>query len=270
MVAADQLGEPHVRDVHVAGASIRVAELGSGPVLLLINGIGARLESWRPLVHRLARHRRVVMFDAPGTGESAALPRPVRMPELARLVGELLDVIGERRVDVLGYSWGGQLAQQFARDAADRVRRLILVSTTPGLGGRPPSLAAALAVSTPLYILSRPYAAAAALTVYGGNVSSHRARRELTRWLNEPRRPYGYACQLYATTGWTSLPWLHRIAHPTLVISGNDDPLVPQRNARLLAAGIPKARLKLLSDAGHLWVLECADESAAMIERFLR
>ena len=93
------------------------------------------------------------MFDAPGAGGSPTPRRPLRMPDLARLAVSLLDELGVGRADVLGYSWGGVVAQQLARDAPERVRRLVLVSTTPGLGGTPPSLAATVLLSTPLSFL---------------------------------------------------------------------------------------------------------------------
>jgi pimeloyl-ACP methyl ester carboxylesterase len=65
------------------------------------------------------------------------------------------------------------------------------------------------------------------------------------------------------------LPWLARITAPTLVISGAADPLVPVENARLLANRIPGARLSIVADGGHLWLLEHAKTAAALIDEFL-
>lgn len=206
----------------------------------MLNGIGSRMEVWQPLAHRLAAERDVVLVDAPGTGDSPVPRRPRRMPDLAGLVAGLLDVFRLERVDVLGYSWGGLLAQQFARDEPARVRRLVLASTTPGLGGFPPG----------------PWAMLPALSL-------------TTVLLRQHTRPLGYAAQLYAYTGWTSLPWLHRVPHRTLVVGGRKDPLVPVQNLRLLASRLPHARLEILPDAGHLWLLERPDRGAAIISDFL-
>jgi pimeloyl-ACP methyl ester carboxylesterase len=79
----------------------------------------------------------------------------------------------------------------------------------------------------------------------------------------------GYAHQLYAGLGWTSVLWLHRIAAPTLVLAGDDDPIVPAANGRLLASRIPDARLHIVRGGGHLFLLEQADEAGSVIADFL-
>jgi pimeloyl-ACP methyl ester carboxylesterase len=78
----------------------------------------------------------------------------------------------------------------------------------------------------------------------------------------------GYAYQLLAMTGWTSLPWLWRLQQPTLVMAGTDDPLVPMANAYLLTAMIPNSRLETIDD-GHLFLVTRPKESAAVIHGFL-
>jgi poly(3-hydroxyoctanoate) depolymerase len=89
---------------------------------------------WAPFA-RLVGDRELIAFDPPGAGLSQRPRRPLRMQGPARVVRELLDVLGLERVDVLGYSFGGALAQELARRAPDRVRRLLLCATAPGLGG---------------------------------------------------------------------------------------------------------------------------------------
>jgi poly(3-hydroxyalkanoate) depolymerase len=263
--------QPRPRTVEVGNASLRVAEIGSGPPLLLIHGIGANLAMWRPLATQLFEHRRLIMFDAPGTGGSPRPGRPLRMPGLARLLGDLLDELGYVRVDVLGYSWGGTLAQQFAHDSPDRVRRLVLASTAPGLGGRPPSLAVMALMSSPLRYVSESYLSWTAPMIYGGETRLGGIEEQKLKqaWLAQPPSQLGYALQMYAISGWTSLPWLHKIRQPTLIISGADDPLVPLKNAHLLADRIPHATLHIVSGGGHLWMLEHADRSTALVNEFL-
>jgi pimeloyl-ACP methyl ester carboxylesterase len=75
--------------------------------------------------------------------------------------------------------------------------------------------------------------------------------------------------QLYAITGWSSMPWLHTLRQPTLVISGDDDPIIPLINGRILAWRIPDARLHVVRGGGHLFILERPAEIAGMITDFL-
>lgn len=263
--------QPRVRDVALSRATLRIAEAGSGPPLLLVNGIGAGFQTWRPLARRLSQRRRLIMLNEPAVGGWRQRGRPLRMPGLARLVVELCDVLGETQIDVLGYSWGGALAQQLAHLAPQRVRRLILASTSPGLGGRLPSPGVLALICSPWPYLSRTYLNTIAPVVYGGEWGrgTGPAQREFGRWMGYSPNLIDSYLQLYAISWWTSLPWLHRITAPTLVVSGAADPLVPVPNARLLAGQIPHARLELVPDGGHLWLLEHPEASARLIDGFL-
>ena len=113
--------------VTAAGLRLRVGRHGAGRPLLLITGIGANLDMWAPFA-RLVGDRELIAFDPPGAGLSQRPRRPLGMRGLAGVVRELLDALGLERVDVLGYSFGGALAQELAHRAPDRVRRLVLLS----------------------------------------------------------------------------------------------------------------------------------------------
>jgi pimeloyl-ACP methyl ester carboxylesterase len=125
---------PPERRLRVGSATHRVATWGQGPPLLLLNGIGGNIEMWEALALRLPG-RQLIMIAMPGTGGSPALRLPLRMSGYATLVIGVLDQLGIERTDVLGYSWGGALAQQPAHHAPGRVRALVLAATVPGLGG---------------------------------------------------------------------------------------------------------------------------------------
>jgi len=134
------------RNVAVLGQQIRVrVRAGHGVPLVLCNGIGASLEVLDPLVAHLDRDTTVVRFDVPGTGVSADSPMPYGFPYLAAVLSRLLKRLGlSGPVDVLGFSWGGALAQQFAFQNPVRCRRLILVATATGalmVPGKPSVLA---------------------------------------------------------------------------------------------------------------------------------
>jgi poly(3-hydroxyoctanoate) depolymerase len=257
--------------VAVDGTAVEVTIRGRGAPLLLINGIGGHTAMWGPLADHLSHTRQLLMFDAPGAGGTKPLPRPQRMPGLARFIVRLLEELELDRVDVLGYSWGGALAQQVAHDFASRVRKLVLVATVPGIGGRPPALRVAAAMLSPARFTSREKASAAAAELYGGDYrhAGHLRRSALRAWNANPPTARGYSQQLYAITGWTSLPWLHRIRAATLIIGGDDDPLAPAFNSRLMARLIRRCRLHEVAGGGHLWLLDHPRVSAAIIEEFL-
>ena len=111
--------------MNAAGLRLRVSRTGQGHPLLLITGIGANLDMWAPF-ERLVTDRELIAFDTPGVGLSQRPRAPLRMHQLARVVRELMDVLALERADVLGYSFGGALAQELARRSPERVRRLIL------------------------------------------------------------------------------------------------------------------------------------------------
>lgn len=256
----------HQRSVLVGGATLRVATCGRGPPLLLLNGIGGNVEMWQPVVDRIAG-RRLVMLDMPGTGGSPALRVPRRMSAYAELVVGVLDELGIERADVLGYSWGGALAQQLARTAPGRVRSLVLAATMPGVGGRPPAPWVVALMATPARYYSRTCLRLVSPLVFGSapaaaDSASGEARRR------RPPSLLGYAQQLYALSGWSSRPWLARLDVPVLVLVGARDPLVPPRNGEILSRSIPGAQLRVV-DGGHLFLLEQPEEGCLAIQKFL-
>ena len=106
----------------VGGQKVRVGiRRGERPPLLVFNGIGASIELIEPFIDALEGPE-VVIFDVPGVGGSPTPRLPYRQWTLARLSARLLDQLGYEQVDVLGVSWGGALAQQFAFQHAQRCR----------------------------------------------------------------------------------------------------------------------------------------------------
>jgi poly(3-hydroxyoctanoate) depolymerase len=271
-VSAPSPDQPTIRFVDVDGIRLRTSVRGCGPPLLLVTGLGASLELARPFEQELtARGVQTVAFDAPGIGESTAYSLPRRMPGIARTIEAMLDALGYDRVDVLGVSLGGVVAQQLAHQAPRRVRRLVLAATGPGLGGVPGSPRVLLALATPRRYYQPDYYRRIAGRVYGGQ-----ARRDPDALLHGSparfvERPSvrGYLGQMYAIAGWTSLPWLHRLRQPTLVMAGDDDPIVPLLNGRILVRRIPDARLHVVDGGGHLLLLERPAEMAALVTGFL-
>lgn len=237
-----------------------------GTPLLIFNGIGASAGLLHPLFLKLSVP--VITFDLPGVGGSQAAVLPRRMRHFAELTQGLLNKLGINRCHVMGISWGGGLAQQFARQYPDRTDRLILAATSTGHLMMPPKLHVLLRMATPLRYLSGSYFRRIAADIYGGdfrhdrNLTARHARRMT------PPSVTGYLSQLYALTGWTSLFWLHQVQAPSLVMAGADDPIIPISNARLLAYRLPNAQLSVF-DCGHLFILTRVDRVCREINDFL-
>ena len=271
-MTADPVEASSDRFVDVDGVRLRVRTVGEGEPLLLIMGVGGNMEMWHPFDRELhGRGIHTISFDAPGTGQSAELDRARRMPWLARMVEHLLDRLGYERVDVLGISWGGVLAQQVAHQAPERVRRLVLAATSagmPGLGGVPGSPSALIRLLGSRRYRDPDYLASGAGRLYGGAAFGF-SEDHLAARLARPPSSRGYRHQIWALQGWTGLPWLHSLEQTTLVLAGDDDPLVPVANGQILSRLIPHAHLVVVRGGGHLFLLQLAPAMAGLISDFV-
>jgi pimeloyl-ACP methyl ester carboxylesterase len=221
------------------GLKVATLTQGSGPPLLLLNGLTRPYESWALFVAALP-DRRIVTFDVPGIGRSPTPVVPLSIPALARLAVQVLDDAGVQSADVLGYSHGGLVAQQLAIAMPHRVRSLVLVATSCGVGGTP-----------------------------GPYVRNNFAPAELTGGWPAPDA-LAMLWQLFAAATWSSIPFLGAITQPTLVVQGADDHLVPPENASMLARRIPGARLSTLAGGHDLQRADRAPLLARTVEGFLR
>jgi poly(3-hydroxyalkanoate) depolymerase len=270
---APERGE-YVRQVSAAGRTLRVSVRpgtdDSLPPFLLMNGIGASLEVLQPFVDALDTRRTVIRFDVPGVGGSPRPVVPYLLATFTPVVAGVLDRLGfEQPVDVLGLSWGGGLAQHFAVQHRRRCRRLVLVGTGTGTLMVPANPSVLAKMLTPRRHRDPEYARSIAGEIYGGTMRTHperaaKALHSATRL--GPRRGYYY--QLAASSGWSSLPFLRLIRQPTLIVAGDDDPIIPVVNARIMARLIPEATLHVYA-GGHIALVTEAHELAPVIEGFL-
>jgi poly(3-hydroxyalkanoate) depolymerase len=237
--------------------------------LLLINGIGASLELLQPLVDELDPALEVIRFDPPGVGGSPLPAAPYRFTGLCGLIARLLTALGHDRADVLGISWGGGVAQHFAAFQRARCRRLVLVSTATGALMVPARPAVLARMVTPRRYLDPDYLERAAPYLYGGTARTEPARVSAAMHANNRvGSPRGYLYQLAAGAGWTSIPFLPLVRQPTLIMSGDDDPIIPLANARLMHRLIPDSRLHVYH-GGHLGLVTEAAQLAPVVSQFL-
>jgi poly(3-hydroxyalkanoate) depolymerase len=253
----------------VDGRTLRVAlwraSTASGKLpILFFNGIGANIEAMAPMAE-LIDDRDFITFDMPGIGGSPDPVVPYNAILMARIADQLLDRFEMPMVDVMGVSWGGAMAQQFALQNNARVNRLILVATSAGMLMVPGNPAALMKMADPRRYIDPDYMAKHFKTLYGGMVGN---KAEHINRLKPPSKT-GYFYQLLAMMGWTSAPFLPFLKTPTLIMMGGDDQIVPLANGKFLDFLIPNSELFVIEDGGHLFLLSHVHESIAAIVEFL-
>jgi pimeloyl-ACP methyl ester carboxylesterase len=244
---------------HQVRVSVERPEAAGVP-LLLCNGVGAEHALWGAFRENLAPTTVALDVRAEHLGKRPSMRR------YASFLRAVLDELGFDAVDVLGLSWGGIAAQQLAHDHHERVRRLVLASTTPGFLSLPAKPSSTLRLMSPRRDASKIHEVIA--KVYGGDfIESPQLASELglIRRLDEK----AYRRQLVAVVGWTSVPWLSTIQNRTLILHGDNDPVIPYVNAHIMRRMMPHASLRTVSQGGHLFLYTRPDEYARVVNEFL-
>jgi poly(3-hydroxyalkanoate) depolymerase len=232
--------------------------------LLFFNGIGANIEAMAPLADMLD-DRDFLTFDMPGVGGSPEPVVPYNAWFMSRIAAQLLDRFDMPRVDVMGVSWGGAMAQQFTLQNGERVNRLILAATTAGMLMIPGNPKALMKMADPRRYIDPDFMRKHFNTLYGG--SGDGSEGHIGRI--KPPTKTGYFYQLLAMMGWTSAPFLPFMKQDTLIMMGGDDQIVPIANGHFLKMLIPNAELHEIPDGGHLFLLSHAQECVEAIRGFL-
>ena len=273
--------EPKTISLH--GRAVSYAARGSGPVLLLIHGMGGRYQNWQPVMELLARHHTVVAPDLPGHGASEPGAGDYSLGAHAAVLRDLLLALGHDRATLVGHSLGGGLAMQLAYQYPELAERLVLVSS----GGLGPEVS---------LILRAAALPGADLLVKATARSAGKASSTLTRGLGlvglRPTEDVaevvrGYASladsdrrsaflatlrsvisargqrvdasdRLYLTTG-----------IPVLIVWGARDPIIPVRHGERAHQAIAGSRLEIFEGVGHLPQLEAPAQFVTALERFL-
>ncbi len=264
------MANPHISSVQIHGRRLRVArwnfpveESGLRP-LLVFNGIGMNLELLDPLARAMAP-RPVVSFDMPGIGKSPDPVVPYNAVTMALTASALLDRLSIDRVDVLGISWGGGIAQQFALQHRARIGRLVLAATSAGMVMAPGHLPALARLADPAeYTMGKALQRSLAMLYNGGGAGDPVSLNAATS-----PSPAGLFYQLGALAGWSSVPMLPLLDVPTLILAGDEDQIVPPINSRFLHALIPGSKLRLIRGGGHLFMLSHQAEFLRELNRFL-
>lgn len=233
--------------------------------LLFFNGIGANMELAFGLGEWI-RDREIITFDMPGVGESEPARFPYRPWMMARAARQLCDRYGMGDVDVMGVSWGGAMAQQYAFQYRNSVGKLILCATTAGMTMVPGKISAISKMADARRYTDPDYMRENFQRLYG-EAADEGAGQHIENL--KPPAPMGYVYQLMAFLGWSSLPFIRFLRMPTLVMAGDRDSIVPLANAHILNFALPNARLHVVEDGGHLFLVTQAEETVGEVIEFL-
>jgi pimeloyl-ACP methyl ester carboxylesterase len=246
---------------------------GQGEPLVLIMGLGANTNGWDMQVPTFSRELQVIAFDNRGSGRSDKPASRYSIHLFADDTAALMDALGIASAHVYGQSMGGLIAQELALSYPQRVRTLVLGSTSCGGRQAVAALPEHITLMASLNTLSPEEAAKKGLPLMYSDEFIARKRQDLiARALAEAELrppPDAFARQVQAAVSHEAYDRLPQIRCPTLVISGSDDKIVPAENSRILAERIPNAELVVLPKAGHGYLVECAEESNAIVLDFL-
>ena len=282
-VPLDALADPDSRFLDYRGLRVHYKQAGQGrPVFVLLHGFGASVFTWRDVLPALAWRGTAVAFDRPAFGltERPRIwhgPNPYGVDFQMELTLALLDRAGARRGILIGNSAGGSLALLTAARRPDRVCALILVDPAVYVGGGAPAWLRPL-LATPQMrrlgpLLLRPLARRADGVLARAWHEPAGITAEVRAGYARPLRAPHWDRALWAMTLATRYPRLPalaaRLAVPTLVITGDDDRIVPTAQSVRLAGTIPGAQLRVLPGCGHLPQEECPDAFLAAVESFV-
>jgi len=265
------------------GRQVAYAEAGSGPVLLLIHGMGGTLENWQVVIELLAREHTVIAPDLPGHGASAPGAGDYSIGALAAGLRDLLVALGHDRATLVGHSLGGGIAMQFAYQFPEATERLVLVSSG-GLGSEVSRVLRAAALpGAKLFIAAtagpgRAAGSAVARALGAVGLQPKPDLAEVGRAyasLADPEHREAFLATLRSVvgTGGQRVNAADRLylteGVPVLIIWGERDPIIPVRHGEDACRAMPGSRLEIFDGAGHMPQLEEPGRFVAVVSRFL-
>jgi pimeloyl-ACP methyl ester carboxylesterase len=269
----------HQRWVHAGGRAVNLVDIGEGPAVVLVHGLGSNWQCWLRNIPALAERHRVIALDLPGFGHSEMPAEDISIKGFAECVGTVLDTLGVDRAAVVGNSMGGFIGTEMALARPERVDRLVLVSAAALWNER--------RRARPLVVLSKLTSAYAAKIAAQWQLAHEHPRLRgpalRSAGIRYPGRlPADFAFEIMQASGAPGFPGalqalydyrirdrLEEVAAPTLVVWGTHDPLVPLAHAFEYEALVPRARVVVFRDTGHVPMLEEPERFNRTLEDFL-
>jgi len=251
---------------------------GNGPPIIFISGLGYGRWLWENQIEGLKDDFTVYALDNRGIGESESPESPYSVAAMARDVRDFMEAMNISKASLVGSSLGGFVAQVFALENPEKVERLGLVSTTGGGEGSKfssPWTMFKLVLAGKKKSPEQRARARLKLTVGRGFwEQADKIEELLQKFLEQKFTSHGIEAQTKAGQDfwrkdhrWTDL---YRIKAETLVITGDEDRIVPSENSKNLAKAIPQASLEIMKGAGHLVMLEQPDKFNDLIYTFFK
>jgi pimeloyl-ACP methyl ester carboxylesterase len=270
----------HLHNAVLEGRQTHYLDIGEGPAVLLVHGLASAWATWFCNIPDLAAKHRVIAADLPGFGRSFGFAGPVEIDHYVDALVQLLDHLGIADVRIVGHSWGGVVAHQFAAANPQRTAALVIVASGPphyvqesifhGL-----AVGSTLLNPVPRRMIRNAVLGAMAIAplrrLLIGRVVHHPAyvSRELaTHMMTAACCSRGTAAAILAAVRALRRQDLRPITCPTLIVGGSRDRLVSETSLRHYAAAIPGARHEVLPGAGHIPMFECPAAFNALLASF--
>jgi pimeloyl-ACP methyl ester carboxylesterase len=258
----------HLATAQIDGTRINYVDLGSGQrePIVFVHGLGGQWQNWLENLPRAALERRVIALDLPGFGRSEMPREAISISAYGRFVGALCDHLGLGRVDIVGNSMGGFIAGEVAIQFPERIDRLVLVSaagiSSVGVAHRPVLTMGRIATALATYgaarhrqIASRPISRHLALALVARHPSRLRADLAYEGFFKGAGKP-GFTDALRASLEYDFRDRLPEIRCPTLIVWGENDSIIPVRDAHEFERLIEDSRKVVMRDTGHVPMAE--------------
>ena len=245
-----------------------LSDVGSGPVIFMVHGIGARRSVWDPIIERLSGRFRCISYDLRGHGDSPVTGEPMTLDDLIADLEALRARLGIDKAHVIGHSLGGMIGPAYAKAHPDRVLSLGILSTaafrTEDDSRKVQGVVANMrqnGVATSVGLLTQRWFSDAFAAANPDVIASR-----IKQVIETPEDVFLNVFDIYATTEMS--PWLHEVTAPSLVLTGAEDGGCPPRLNTQIAAALPDSDLVILDGLKHAILLESPDRVADALDVF--
>ena len=259
------------RELTIQGGRTRYLEAGAGWPVVLLHAFPLSADMWRPQLERVPKGWRFIAPDLPGFGRSSVLGVSPSMDAFADAVASLLDQLEIERATIGGLSMGGYITFALFRKAPERFTALVLANTRPQADTT--EAREGRRKMRQVVIDAGVSAVADQMLPKLLGASSRRRRPHLereVRALIEANSSQGIAAALDAMMDrQDSTPLLGRVGRPALILTGDEDVLIPSSDAEAMRVNIARSRIVVLEGAGHLSNMEAPEEFSSALGDFL-